>query len=281
MTKSLPLLFIALCLLSLAHLFNDDFAHSNTSGGPPGHTGSPGDGRSCATSGCHTGLPVQNQEGLISSNIPTTGYIPGETYTITASISASGISKWGFQISPQKPNGQLVGSLINTTSNETQIVGSGKYITHRAGGTSGIGQRTWTFDWVAPVSGTGDLVFYGAFNASNNMNNSSGDQIILSSLAVSEDLSAGTGEIQGNDQFKVYPIPATTDLFIESRFALSEEALFQLMHISGKKIAETRLLPLQGKYHINLGQIRQLTPGVYIIRLDNGKDRHIDRIIIR
>lgn len=281
MKKIITLAALILGMLSIVPLVKMDYAHSNSSGGPAGHTGSPGDGRSCATSGCHTGLPVQNQTGLITSNIPSTGYVPGETYTITASASAAGISRWGFQVSPQKVNGQLVGSLINTSANETQIVGSGKYITHRFGGTSGAGQRTWTFDWVAPISGTGDFVFYGAFNASNNLGNSSGDQIILSSLAISEDVTASLSSLSRNDRFKVYPIPASTDLYVESRFSLTEEADIQLIHLSGRKAVETRITPIQGKYHIKLDQFRQLESGVYILRVDNGKDQLVQRVIIR
>ena len=56
-------------------------AHSNAGGAPIGKTGSPGDGSNCT--GCHSGVATTSA-GLITSNVPVTGYIPGNTYTITA-----------------------------------------------------------------------------------------------------------------------------------------------------------------------------------------------------
>ena len=67
-----------------------------------------------------------------------------------------------------------------------QLVGTGKYITHKTAGTAGTNSRTWTFDWTAPGIGAGDVTFYGAFLITNSGNNSSGDTTVLSSLAVSE-----------------------------------------------------------------------------------------------
>lgn len=59
-------------------------AHSNAGGAPIGKTGSPGDGSNCT--GCHSGVATTSA-GLITSNVPVTGYIPGNTYTITATIA--------------------------------------------------------------------------------------------------------------------------------------------------------------------------------------------------
>ena len=47
--------------------------------------------------------------------------------------------------------------------NETKLVGSGKYITQILAGVPGTGSKTWTFKWIAPIKGSGNLDFYGAF----------------------------------------------------------------------------------------------------------------------
>src|SRR5690349_22876987 len=136
---------------------------SHTSGAPAMCTGSPGDGGATCKN-CHAGPTPTTQAGMITSNIPAAGYSPGQTYTITATVSRNGHTKFGFEISPQSPTGTLLGTLIVTNSTEMQLVGSGKYITHKSAGVTGTNSRTWVFNWTAPAAGTGNVTFYGAFN---------------------------------------------------------------------------------------------------------------------
>jgi hypothetical protein len=167
-------------------------AHGSTSAAPAGRTGSPGDGgpsQSCARAGCHTGgsNPVSGSANAsITSTIPATGYIPGQTYTITGFVQATGLLKFGFQISPQNTAGTQRGTNVITDATNTQLVGGNKYVTHRTAGTAGNGSRTWSFNWVAPAAGTGEFSFYGAFNATNSGSNSSGDIVYLEELPVVE-----------------------------------------------------------------------------------------------
>ena len=107
---------------------------AGVAGPPAGYTGSPGDGQNCAS--CHSSS-VQTITGVITSNIPASGYMPNQTYTITASLSQTGINRFGFQISPQNTSGTKLGSLIVTNSTETSLSGSGKYIQHKSPGTLG------------------------------------------------------------------------------------------------------------------------------------------------
>lgn len=160
-------------------------ADSHTSGAAAMRTGSPGDGGATCKN-CHAGPTPSTQAGLITSTIPAAGYTAGQTYTITATIARQGHTKFGFEISPQNPAGTLLGTLIVTNTTEMQLVGTGKYITHKTAGVTGTNSRTWIFDWTAPAAGTGDVTFYGAFNITNALNNSSGDTTVLSTLTVNE-----------------------------------------------------------------------------------------------
>ena len=181
------LFFVAVALIFIDALNNPTI--SNNAGAPAGRTGSPGDGGlTCAISGCHLPGPTPaTMAGWITSNIPGTGYVPGSTYTITATATRPGHVEFGFEISPQNNAGTLLGTLVVTNSTETQLVGANKYITHKLAGTSGpSGTKTWNFNWTAPVAGTGTVTFYGAFNVTNSNNNSSGDTIYKSTLVVSE-----------------------------------------------------------------------------------------------
>ncbi len=132
-------------------------AISNPTGAPAGKTGSPGDGgATCQASGCHSGTPTV-VPGIITSNVPTEGYTGGTTYVITVTTTGSGNK--GLEVSPQDLSGNLMGTLIAGTG--TKLLGGGKYLTHTTPKTGS--SATWTFQWKAPVAGTGDVTFYGAF----------------------------------------------------------------------------------------------------------------------
>lgn len=162
---------------------NED-AHGNRSGAPSGKTGSPGDNSSCNS--CHSGNPVSGSANAsITSTIPSTGYVPGQTYTVTATVSGTN-GRFGFEISPQNTSGTKIGTNVITDATNTQSISSGKYVTHKSAGTTGTGSRVWTFNWTAPAAGTGAFTFYGSLMAANNNNSDNGDTYYLEQLAVTE-----------------------------------------------------------------------------------------------
>jgi hypothetical protein len=179
-------IIIAAVIVSVSAIlfFGNNNANANLNGPPAGYTNSPADGQNCARSGCHTGNAVTAVSGWITSNIPGGGYTPGTTYQITAVATYPGKKRFGFQVSPQDLAGNKIGTLVNLNV-ATQII-AGKWIEQTASGHGGNGSRTWTFNWTAPVSGTGSFSFYGSFNCTDSSGNSSGDRIYTSSLPVTE-----------------------------------------------------------------------------------------------
>ena len=152
MKKYYSILFPALILAVAVTLsgFGDDGLKSS-GGAPAGYTNSPADGKDCSHCMGGTSTPVT---GWVTSNIPSSGYILGQTYTII--VTGTGTTKKGFQLSPQDPAGTLIGVL--TPQGNTKLVGLGKYITHTTPNTSN--PAIWTFEWTAPSTETGDVVFY-------------------------------------------------------------------------------------------------------------------------
>ena len=195
-------LFAAVLLVQIIASINVVDVHSNNAGANAGYTGSPNEfnSRTCASQngGCHSGGGTTFQQGMITSNVPECGYTPGETYTITLTVSSAGKNEFGFSVSPQLDGGATAGSMISTTG--TQLNGSGRYLTHTAAGTteSSPNTRVWTFSWIAPPAGSGNVTFYAAFNASNNNNGSSGDLIFNSNLGIFEGLQPEPPAIFGN-----------------------------------------------------------------------------------
>lgn len=250
-------------------------ATGNTIGAPGAKTGSPGDGSSCTANGCHVGTAA-NQAGLITSTVPLSGYIPGQTYTVTGSITTSGKTRFGFEMSPQNLSGALKGSLILTNPTKTQLVGGGKYITHKLGGTSfPSSTATWSFDWTAPAAGTGNVTFYGAFNSTNNSGTSSGDLVTLSSLAVTEDISSGISETVNNisNSIAVYPNPVSDKLYFKN--SLKEKTLnVSIMDTNGKLVKRTD--GVRENEGIDLENIEN---GYYLLRIETSEGIALKKIL--
>jgi hypothetical protein len=215
-------------------------AISSTSGSPVGRSGAPGDNNGATCTGCHSGT-ASNQAGIITHNIPGTGYTPGYTYQITATFASAGRVKFGFQSTPQDGSGNRVGTYAATNTTETQAQSSGKYITHRTAGTSATsGTKTWTWNWTAPATASGPVTFYGAFNATNNMNNSSGDLVYLTNTGpVQPDLSAIT-EAPEFAALAVYPVPAQTEITVTAGRSFGATTI-AVIGIDGRRIKEINL----------------------------------------
>jgi hypothetical protein len=236
----------------------------NGGGAPAGYCGDPAGGNLTCKS-CHSGPTPTNVSGLITSNVPIEGYTPNTTYTITATITRAGHSKFGFQVSPQSSSGTFLGTLVNT-STQTKLTGSNKYITHTSSGTSGSGSKTWTFNWTAPAAGTGDVTFYGAFLAANSNNNNSGDTVFTSTLVIPENLTTGIAKSYSNEQsISVFPNPATDlitvkadNKMIGSTFIVTDKTGRQVL--TGKLNNETTTL-----------NISELPAGVYFFEIGNQK----------
>jgi len=227
-------LFLSLTILAgigASALFNLQSAHSNPSGAPAGVTGSPADGETCISSGCHSGN-LSAQDGLITSDIPVSGYLPGSTYTITVAITQSGISRWGFQISPQSSTGTMQGTPIITNSTQTKIV-STKYVTHKTAGNSGSGSKTWSFNWTAPAAGTGNVNFYATVMAANNNGNESGDQVYTDVYTVPEAVVTGVEDVITSENLLVYPNPVTGNEF---QMQLNTATSVRILDAQGKVV---------------------------------------------
>ena len=172
------LLFLTAVFVTLTLSFISTITISLPTGAPAAVANDPASGSSNCTN-CHAGTPTA-VTGWITSNIPASGYIPGTTYTITGTITSAGRTIFGFEISPQSPNGALVGSLIITNATATKVV-SLKYVTHTQAGNSGTNTRSWSFDWTAPATGVGPVTFYGSFLGGNNNGSTSGDLTYITS----------------------------------------------------------------------------------------------------
>ena len=72
----------------------------------------------------------------ISSDIPITGFVPGETYTITIQGSHPSFNKYGFELTAESL-GIKVGGFNITNSSQTKLINNNNSVTHKNTGTLG------------------------------------------------------------------------------------------------------------------------------------------------
>ncbi len=238
----------------------------NSSGAPAGTTGSPGDAMSCTS--CHGGTTTPSS-GWISTTIPAGGYVPGETYTITAKVVKAGITKFGFQMAVQNAAGTNLGTLVNPDA-KTQLVGQGNYATHRLQSTSGTDSATWSVDWTAPAAGTGDVTIYLAGNAANGNGQSTGDQIFTEALTISEgSLSAWSAE--NTLDLQVFPNPSTGLFTLNSQNPFTGDIQVEVRDMKGQLVRKQSIsnTAIQNGFTLDLSEA---VAGIYFLNIRSSSD---------
>ncbi|MGI8735240.1 MAG: PQQ-dependent sugar dehydrogenase [Pyrinomonadaceae bacterium] len=191
----LPSLLAAFLGLFLSHSNTSLPVHAFSSGPPAGYTGAPGEEpEACAE--CH--VPADAGTGNISITAPQ-NYIPGQTYALTVTHNNAADAtriRWGFQLTALDTGDEKAGNL-QSTDVLTQVLnnqgpgGARQYIEHTSVGTF-VGQQhtaSWTFNWTAPATDVGPVLFYAAGNQANNDGNTSGDYI-YKTFVISSPISA-------------------------------------------------------------------------------------------
>lgn len=246
-------------------------------GSEPGYTGSPGDTLKNCTA-CHGGK-AYNEIGWIKSNIPESGYVPGTTYTIEAIGYGVTHNRFGFLVSPQAKNGDLLGTIIRTDTVRTKLVGNNKYLTYTENGVYGLDSASWYFNWVAPATGTGDVVFYGGFN-SNQDGHKGGDVTHLSTLRVKETGTVSVANLTNNlNLVSVYPNPVTSFLNISFDLNKSASTKIEIIDLSGKQVAEIINENLKGMVSKQINT-DDFTSGIYFVKIQTENETITKKISV-
>ncbi len=243
--------------------------YSFSGGSPGGKSGSPGDGSANCT-GCHAGVP-QTVGDWITTNIPDDGYIAGETYVITAKGMHEGVGKFGFELTAENADGIKKGSFAVTDFDRTQITGTGNSVTHTQDGNTPAGDSaTWSMNWTAPASGSGQVRFYSAFNAANGTGDTSGDVIYLSMYNADENITISVDENHLEAQLSLYPNPATSLLNIK----LPEGSELHIVDILGKVVEVRR--NTQSNERLDVSRFEN---GIYFVQVKHEGETHTSRFL--
>ncbi len=231
-----------------------------TSHSPGAKTGSPADGANCTA--CHAGT-TQTATGWITTNIPSSGYVPGTKYTITLTGKHTGVVKFGFELTAENAQNAKIGTFSITNSTETQLTNMMHAVTHTSGGlTPTSGSKTWLFDWTAPVAGSGDVTFYASLNAADGNGSSSGDVIYNTNATFIENPNIGIENVSQSNSFSIFPNPASDVLNLKLNNAESYE--LSVLDLTGKQMLTEIIRSQTEVYRLDISELPQ---GVYFIHL--------------
>lgn len=263
--KSTHLFLSTLLILIIAGLSKLSYAEED--GAPSGNTGSPGDDQTCAHTDCHTGS-ASAKEGLIATDVPASGYLVGETYLVTVSIEEIGITRFGFQASPQNLDGDEMGEMELINAGQTKFTGGGKYITHTNIGTNGTDSKTWTFNWT-PEESSGDVTFYVAVNASDDEDDASGDHIYTSSVTLTEDPNNHPLSVEDMNDI-LFDINGTVhdDLMVTVQTPVNNPIIIDVIDLQGRLVTSRSYNYANGTFLI---PVDNLNTGIYFVRISNAQ----------
>jgi len=246
MKKYLPLIAIALAIF-----FYPTISNSKVDGSPGEKTNSAMDGQNCT--GCHSGTinsGIGNIE--ITTNIPTSGYSTGSTYTITLTGIQASCTKFGFELTAENAMLGKAGTFLITNSTETKFADgtNNTAVTHKTAGNSGNTTKSWSMDWTASTNISGSTIFYAALLFANNNGNWNGDNTFTTSLTVNEDVVNGISDNTFKNSFTYNSLTKT----IETTNAIL------VYDISGKLVLTTKEKSTTISY---------LKKGIYILKSEN------------
>ncbi len=162
-------------------VINPAFNSSNTP--PLRYTNAPGESN-CASCHSGTGNPNFNTDNIIALNFngnnPT--YQSGNSYNVSFINSDATKSRFGFEMTALDVSNTAAGDFIVTNSNNTQRgTSSGRiYIHHKSANANNL----WNFQWQAPATDVGDVMFYVSSVAGNSNNSSSGDAVYVDTFII-------------------------------------------------------------------------------------------------
>ncbi len=264
----------------------------NSNGAPIASTGAPLE-TTCAKSTCHNTYAVNSGEGLLDLQIAGNAgnsYTPGATYRLTVSLNQNNINRFGFQLQALKNTDNMqAGTLVITDSLRTQTLAGGNeftgrnYATYKYAGTepytNGLGQ--WSFDWIAPEAGAGDITFYYAGVAADNDGTDYGDLVYTKQLTLLG-TTTGVNQITNDLSLQVFPNPVRNQLTVtyNAQQAGTTEIIFLdlkagQLHLLGNTFSNA------GLQTTVLDVANRFAAGIYLLQVKSGSHVHTQKIVIQ
>ena len=221
---------------------------------PTGRTGAPGE-TTCQASGCHTGGSFTGTVEI--SGVPDT-VVASQTYPITLTHT-SDATRAGFQMTVLDEANIKCGTLTAGTGSSLGNAGGRQYVRQSSPHNFTTGTTSWTFNWKAPASVTGDSIhFYFASLAANANGQKTGDNVLTNNkTVVLPPFVSAANDQAAKDWAKFYPNPVRDFLLVET----TDKAQLTLTDDNGKAVLTTSVFGSQKL------DVSGLPSGIYVASL--------------
>ena len=232
-----------------------------------GSTGAPGE-NTCGQTGCHSSgsfnpmasIRVEDMDGNQISE-----YFPGTTYKVILTNSATGASRYGFQITSLNATSDEFMGVWSDESTNAQITALSQRTYLEQQGTSSVNEIS--ANWTAGEMEFGDITFYAATNAVNGNGSPSGDGTASTSLTIPQAV-LSTSDIQ-DANLSIFPNPSSDVINISSDVSYNK---FEMYDALGNMV-------LKNTFSDQI-DISDLQSGIYLVRLSSTNNvTSIKRII--
>ena len=149
----------------------------SNSGGVGGNYANNAPNSSNCTS-CHSGSANSGNGSVLITGLPSGGYTPGDSYSLTIKVAGTHRDGYGFQMASQVGNNNAGTFSLATNSQNAEL--SGNKVQQSARTISG----EWIVEWLAPSSDIGDITFSASGLATGGASSNSGDNVYTSSINV-------------------------------------------------------------------------------------------------
>ena len=162
--------------VTLVNIFLISISLSN-SGGPSANVANNAPSYNNCTQ-CHSGSANTSGGSVSIDGLPSSGYVPGESYSLTVKVDGTHSRGYGFQMASQVGNNNAGSFSLGSASQNSEL--NGNRVQHSSRTVSG----EWIVDWLAPSSDVGDITFSVSGLATGGSSGYSGDDVYTAELVV-------------------------------------------------------------------------------------------------
>lgn len=209
------------------------------------------------------GWQVQPESaGLFSGNEPNVMFYASATFTGQAAISAQVLTECGISaFSPSLLLSVIPGPVVDLGADTLLCPDQSIVLDASYNGASYL----WSNGAITPTI-TVDLSSQGYGLASYYVKTTAPNLCAdTDTIRITFDECTGNGELNNNDMFSLYPIPASSSLFIASKI-LQGETFIEIIDISGQHKNRVQVYFQKNSYELNVSNLKS---GIYFLRVSN------------
>ncbi len=249
-------------------------------GAPIGKTGSTGDNGNTCT-GCHQNGPAATDQSITIEIVDMDStVIGGQTYEIKVSANGPGHQKIGFESTVESNADHSKIGTFGTMGSNMQIKNN-FYATHIGTGTTTMnGETSWSYQWTAPTSFSGDATIYVASLFSNNDGENTNDVTVTASESFTITENLNLNELAQELDLTIFPNPTSENVQVNFELAENADIKIQIVDMNGRHAQVLANQHMEAGAH-SISSDLDLPTGTYLITLQKGNEQLVNKLIIQ